>query len=208
MVEGLLSEMPKNYQIWNFRRRQFCIGRSSAPQEIAYAAAALEQDQKNYHAWSHRQAVQSKVGDDWISEMRFVDLMLEEDLFNNSAWTQRSWILQHLPSDQRLKEIDFTMECLRKAPHCTAAWNFLHFLMHTVDSQKIKSVLAFCHEILQDQPHCLPCLESLAEIYAALARSHRNGERFRTSCLKIWDDCAKIDPIRRHYWTARQSSMQ
>lgn len=208
-VISLLEDMPKNYQIWNFRRQMFMSGYTSVEAELGYADRALQQDGKNYHAWAHRQAVLNAAsiqGDAqcWTEELTYVERMLEDDVFNNSAWTQRSWVVQKLTPDTKLADVDKTLTILKQAPHCTAGWNYLLSLLSEA-AFRLKDLISFCHKILKDQPHCLPCLEFLADVYFFIGmRNDHHRHACLTSAIKIWRSCSKIDPIRMPYWCSRQ----
>eukprot|EP00210_Caulerpa_lentillifera_P005490 g5250.t1 len=220
-VEMIIEDNPKNYQHWNFRRLAYNKDMVSASDELDNTDRALRQDNKNYHAWANRQAVlfnETKKGNEnvWRSEMVYVHALLKHDVFNNSAWTQRAAGLKFMEVNALEKEVDFTFEVLKEAPHSTAAWNYLEFLVLDNDHKhikRLKDVIQFCHEILKDHAACVPCLEILGEIYCALSAStdpNRNPV-FKKSCMesaaKIWTNCAKINPIRSSYYMLKISHM-
>ncbi|KAL4422871.1 hypothetical protein ABPG75_009068 [Micractinium tetrahymenae] len=125
LTRSVATANPKNYQLWNHRRRlALALGPGQAEEEMAFSAACLQHDAKNYHAWAHRQAVLlalagggttagyggSSTGDAassaaqqvqaqalWAAELAFTERLLREDLRNNSAWNQRIFVLRNAP---------------------------------------------------------------------------------------------------------------
>lgn len=208
-VSSLLQDMPKNYQIWNFRRQMFMKRQSKASDELSASAQALIQDHKNYHSWAHRQIVRKEEAseENWSSELNFVHQMLEDDPFNNSAWNQRAFVIRHLTSDHRNADLEAAFALVKNVPHCASGWNYLLWILFQYSPTRIKEAISFCHEVLKDQPHCVPCLEFLSELYFALGlQIHDDKVKSQcfASCERIWGACMKWDPVRFSYWRSRQ----
>lgn len=97
-LDRVAAEHPKNYQLWNHRRKcVLALGRERARQELLSCAQVLLLDSKNYHVWAHRQALVAAFGL-WQEELSFVGAMLQQDLRNNSAWNQRAFVLRNGPA--------------------------------------------------------------------------------------------------------------
>jgi protein farnesyltransferase/geranylgeranyltransferase type-1 subunit alpha len=143
MMRRVATDNPKNYQLWNHRRK-FALHRGGdhAGGEMDFSAACLSYDQKNYHAWAHRQAILTAFGSQvvslWADELAVTEKFLRQDLRNNSAWTQRFFILAKMPRGKVLlgtpqevydREIDFVIVKINLAPHNEAAWGYLRALL-------------------------------------------------------------------------------
>ncbi|XP_039301229.1 protein farnesyltransferase/geranylgeranyltransferase type-1 subunit alpha-like [Nilaparvata lugens] len=55
-VEGVISDFPKNYQVWH-HRQVLVSWLNDGSEELSLTAKMLAMDAKNYHAWQHRQWV-------------------------------------------------------------------------------------------------------------------------------------------------------
>ncbi|KAL6786003.1 hypothetical protein ACKKBG_A01010 [Auxenochlorella protothecoides x Auxenochlorella symbiontica] len=93
---------PKNYQLWNARRRAAAAaGAGALALELAFTGACLALDAKNYHAWSHRQAVVAAAWEESVAraELEATRQLLGEDPRNNSAWSYRMYLVRALAAD-------------------------------------------------------------------------------------------------------------
>lgn len=143
-MKTIALENPKNYQLWNHRRKfGLARGTNYVDEEMSFTESCLIVDAKNYHAWAHRQAMISAFGGElWRREMKYTELLLRDDPRNNSAWTQRIFVLTLAPNspviatendssetesygDVHDKEIAFVTEIIRLTLHNEAAW--VHF---------------------------------------------------------------------------------
>jgi protein farnesyltransferase/geranylgeranyltransferase type-1 subunit alpha len=143
LMRRVATDNPKNYQLWNHRRK-FALyrGGDHAGHEMEFAAACLAYDAKNYHAWAHRQAILTAFGAQittlWLEELVVTERFLRDDLRNNSAWTERFFIVEKMPRDEVLlgtarevydREVDFVIVKINLAPHNEAAWGYLRALL-------------------------------------------------------------------------------
>jgi len=150
LMRRVATDNPKNYQLWNHRRK-FALHRGGdhAGHEMEFSAACLAFDQKNYHAWAHRQAILTAFGSHvvslWAEELAVTEKFLRQDLRNNSAWTQRFFILEKMPREKVLlgtpqevydREVDFVIVKINLAPHNEAAWGYLRALLGSSTSPK------------------------------------------------------------------------
>ncbi|KAL4517688.1 hypothetical protein Ndes2526A_g02072 [Nannochloris sp. 'desiccata'] len=148
LMRRVATDNPKNYQLWNHRRK-FALHRGGghAGDEMEFSAACLAFDQKNYHAWAHRQAILTAFGSHvvslWAEELAVTEKFLRQDLRNNSAWTQRFFILEKMPRGKVLlgtpqevydREVDFVIVKINLAPHNEAAWGYLRALLGSSSS--------------------------------------------------------------------------
>lgn len=64
----------------------------------------------------------------WDGELTFVDTKLNEDFRNNSAWNHRYFVISSttkMELDDRLKEIEFACNWIKKAPNNQSPWNYI-----------------------------------------------------------------------------------
>ena len=158
LLRRVATDNPKNYQLWNHRRK-FGVHRGAehAGHEMEFSAACLAYDAKNYHAWAHRQAILSAFGSQmpslWAEELVVTEKFLREDLRNNSAWTQRYFILEKIPLEQASmllgspqevynREVDFVIVKINLAPHNEAAWGYLRALLSPPGTKKKSFLLS------------------------------------------------------------------
>jgi protein farnesyltransferase/geranylgeranyltransferase type-1 subunit alpha len=187
LMRRVATDNPKNYQLWNHRRKfGLYRGGEHAGHEMQFSAACLAYDAKNYHAWAHRQAILTAFGGQmtslWSEELAVTEKFLREDLRNNSAWTQRFFILEKMPREKVLlgtpqelydREVDFTSVKINLAPHNEAAWGYLRgILSSSVFPGAPSWALGFetrayqlCKTILESDPTNVPALEFLADYY-------------------------------------------
>jgi protein farnesyltransferase/geranylgeranyltransferase type-1 subunit alpha len=192
-MRRVATDNPKNYQLWNHRRRWALAAApdsAAGDREAAFSAACLAHDAKNYHAWAHRQAVISAFGGDlWRRELEYTELLLEDDLRNNSAWNQRFFVLSNAPEAEAFSplegsssgcgpwsprrryhaEVDFVATKLRLAPHNDSAWAYMRGLttLHGAPVAALAAdvrIAAACKEALGVQPSCAPALLLYADV--------------------------------------------
>ncbi|KAL3139973.1 hypothetical protein ABBQ38_004260 [Trebouxia sp. C0009 RCD-2024] len=152
-INEMASRSPKNYQLWNHRRRlAFKRGADYAQEELKYAAECLAEDAKNYHAWAHRQAIVRQFGL-WQQELDVVSELLQEDVRNNSAWNQRFFILSeatHRLFGSPTQESMFVQDRIVACPHNESSWNYLRGLLSLPDMKQalvLQELAAFCVKV-------------------------------------------------------------
>ena len=138
MMKNVVTGNPKNYQVWNYRRKMVALqGAACVKEEMEFARGCLEFDAKNYHVWAHRQAVLKMypTTDAVRREIMFTVECLERDVMNNSAWTQRAWLLNLCENVQkcshlmpRYTEIEIVMSYIEGCVENEAAWAYLKHL--------------------------------------------------------------------------------
>jgi protein farnesyltransferase/geranylgeranyltransferase type-1 subunit alpha len=138
MMKTVVTGNPKNYQVWNYRRKMVELqGAACVKEEMEFTRGCLEFDAKNYHVWAHRQAVLKMwpTADSLRGEIMFTVECLERDVMNNSAWNQRMWLLHLCESVQQLAhlmprstEIELAMSCIEGCVENEAAWAYLKHL--------------------------------------------------------------------------------
>lgn len=150
LMQRVAIDNPKNYQLWNHRRK-YAMARGAAfcHEEMEFSAACIASDAKNYHAWAHRQAIlvafATRRSELWEEEFSFTEFLLRDDARNNSAWNQRFFVINHVlmplwgtrtekePLSQRavqdvgmlVREIEFAISKIKSTPHNEAAWEYL-----------------------------------------------------------------------------------
>jgi protein farnesyltransferase/geranylgeranyltransferase type-1 subunit alpha len=229
LMRRVATENPKNYQLWNHRRRwALARGAERALDELEFTSACLAFDAKNYHAWAHRQAVLTAFGsleDLWDDELDFTSRLLEDDCINNSAWNQRAFVLGKLLKDggyegehpslkNRIEhEVSFTKNTIRLAPHNAAAWAHLGVLTSGfINRGESEYIREFCIELLKLDPSNVPALEMLAEWYAQRAQrlgicsQADDGQRQQLvvdAAKTLYAKLATANPIRTSYYAWR-----
>ena len=104
LTASVAAFSPKNYQLWNARRklafsRGALLTDAEADAELAFSEACLAQDAKNHHAWMHRQAVLAAVWSERVARDELeltTQLLLDDDVRNNSVWAQRMFVVRRL----------------------------------------------------------------------------------------------------------------
>lgn len=216
LMQQIAADNPKNYQLWNFRRR-FALhrGPAHAQEEMGFAADCLRVDAKNYHAWGHRHAM-LQAFHLWESELELTSLLLEDDPYNNSAWSQRhvAFSMALSSGDAAVtvaQEAAWTCQHILRAVRNQASWNYLRSLCaFPTDEgeawQGPQACAKFCNEVLAQDASCPPAWSLLVHILqvqqqeAVKREQHavaaRAASRINICC---WNLC-KVDPMRAAYW--------
>ncbi|KAK9833119.1 hypothetical protein WJX74_007924 [Apatococcus lobatus] len=174
LMQEIAADNPKNYQLWNFRRR-FALhrGPANAQEEMDFAADCLRVDAKNYHAWGHRHAMLQAFGL-WRSELKLTSLLLEDDPFNNSAWSQRhvafSMALSSKDADVTVAhEAAWTRDQILRAVRNQASWNYLRSLCACLAAEsepwsgpQFRAKL--CNQVLAKDASCAPAWSLLVHL--------------------------------------------
>lgn len=106
MMDNLIKEHIKSYQVWQ-HRRTIVTDLNDSSREIDFTKRALEVDDKNYHTWAYRQWVlchffsggEASGGKDansfeevWQRELDYTNELLVLDTRNNSVWNHRFFV--------------------------------------------------------------------------------------------------------------------
>jgi len=221
-------DCPKNYQVWYHRRWLITeigeeIKRKAgsaeeatseikvlAERELEYHQDVMHEhdDYKNYNGWSHRLFIAQKFGM-WDKEMPLVEELLTDDIRNNSAWNHRFTIIKNtawpLTDKTRQKEIDYTLQAIRRCANNESAWNYLTAFFGEGECKvrwsSVPEVEKLCREILalaeDKESSCRFAVEALARIYQAQGQKEKAMEQY----AKL----VEIDKIRSNYWTWRMA---
>ncbi|DBB06477.1 TPA: CAAX geranylgeranyltransferase alpha subunit [Trebouxia sp. C0004] len=207
-IKEMASRSPKNYQLWNHRRKfAFKRGASYAQEELAYAADCLAEDAKNYHAWSHRQAIVRHFGL-WQQEFEAVHELLVEDVRNNSAWNQRFFIISEsaiFPDEREADELQFVKGKILECPYNESSWSYFRGLLSLPDVKRqhglLGSVASFTLQVLEATPSCPPALTLLGDICTMGTVQER--KKCLVQHLHILQELYNADPLRCPYWKAQ-----
>nr|CAG4641817.1 EOG090X08PK [Eurycercus lamellatus] len=204
-VRRIIEDHPKNYQVWH-HRRVLVEWLGDASNELRLTEIVLAQDAKNYHAWQHRQWVLDtfKLFD---NELVFVEHLLEEDIRNNSAWNQRYFVVKQttgFTEDIINRELNFTVERIKKVCCNESAWNFLRGILshHSTGLNGHPVVEELC-QYLESQNSRVPFY--LAFLVDRMEESMKTNASSSKELLPKADQllqslATETDPIRREYW--------
>jgi protein farnesyltransferase/geranylgeranyltransferase type-1 subunit alpha len=185
LMMQVAADNPKNYQLWNHRRRFAMLrGSEHAQSELKFSQQCMVFDAKNYHAWAHRQAILLEFSHDelWLQEMEYTSLLLEDDPRNNSAWNQRIFVLERTQQTAKgndhenntswlLDELSFVSKHLEKTVHNEALWVYLRRIALLAGKETCKGfgkrLLVMCLEALRRDSSNLPALEFLVDTQVA-----------------------------------------
>ncbi|CAN0004796.1 unnamed protein product [Lampetra fluviatilis] len=216
-VQEIIEDQPKNYQVWH-HRRLLVDWLKDATDELDFTAEILKQDAKNYHAWQHRQWVIQEFNL-WDKELDFVERLLDEDLRNNSAWNERHFVVSRTTgySDSATldREVHYTLNMIKKAPHNESSWNYLRGILEEKGLARYPSLLELIEEIRDGQvsddvtvsPYLLAFIVDLHEDQL----DSGCGDRAETlaTALKLCGQLAtELDTIRGEYWRYVANSLQ
>ena len=217
MERGLMRRVatsnPKNYQLWNHRRKValYCwevLGKRDATlgEELECTEACLQVDTKNYHAWAHRQAMLRVMATeaDLRKEFTFVGSMLERDVMNNSAWSQRAFLMeqgvQGAVSGRTWKdEAEDTMRWIELCVENEASWAYLAYAArHAGDYDGYAEFIA---RMLKEHPTSVEAGAAAFQYYKDL-RDHEVDDVRRAALLdtmrRIRDRLVMLDRRRAH----------
>lgn len=187
LMQRVVHDNPKNYQLWNHRRR-FALARGiqHAEEELEFAAESLAFDAKNYHAWAHRQAILAafaeRIQGMWLRELAFTERHIRDDVRNNSAWNHRYFVVSQASQgclagtsiEIYSREVLFATTKIRLAPHSESGWTYLRALAQLPGSPPHAVATdpkwtAISKEVLVKTPCCIPACSFLADIYVEKA---------------------------------------
>ncbi len=228
MMRRVATSSPKNYQLWNHRRKLAaycveCMGKDVSgvlATELEFTTACLEVDAKNYHAWGHRQAMLRAFAgsEDLVGEFAFVAGMLERDVMNNSAWSQRAFLMELLatPAFQATvvrtweQEFDETTTWIERWVENEASWAYLFHVLRSLrvaDVGQSRAVgaayAAFLARMLNAHPTSIEA-GGAALLYYKQLRERETDEAkrrmFSATMHKIRERLVGLDARRAHRW--------
>lgn len=196
LMRSVATSNPKNYQLWNYRRKlAVLVGPSCVDEEMIFTDGCLEVDGKNYHAWAHRQALIREFWSDSVlkREQKFVIDCLGKDCYNNSAWTQKAFLLDMMEAhgctschEMYMDEMLSTMSHLERVVDNDSAWAFLKHigLYRAPDKEHLEEYLRFCAEMVKKHPNCIEVGTALLDYYkcAIVQLKNTGAEQDIQSC--------------------------
>ncbi len=230
MMRRVATSSPKNYQLWNHRRKLavYCaetLGKDSGgvlAGELEFTQACLAVDTKNYHAWGHRQAMLRAFAgsEDLAREFTFVTTMLERDVMNNSAWSQRAFLMEMLatPAFQATvvrtwgQEFDETTGWIERWADNEASWAYLFFVLRSLDVADVgqartigAAYASFLARMLKAHPTSVEVGGAALKYYEQLRgveQDEAKRERLTGTMRSIRDRLVALDGRRAHRWNA------
>ena len=213
LMQIVATENPKNYQLWNHKRKvALKRGESHLRDELDFASACLEYDAKNYHAWAHRQfLIQKYVSPSAVlAELEYTRKCLESDVMNNSAWNQRAFLRELCngsSTDDTMKmvwnevdEIIFVASKIQSDQENEAAWAyFKHIcLLEPIDGnfamQQFTNTIMFVLESDADNVAASCALLDYYKYRAKLA-SEEEQEELQYLIISIKRKLETLDPL-------------
>eukprot|EP01026_Neomeris_dumetosa_P057530 TRINITY_DN5299_c1_g1_i1.p1 TRINITY_DN5299_c1_g1~~TRINITY_DN5299_c1_g1_i1.p1 ORF type:complete len:339 (-),score=47.88 TRINITY_DN5299_c1_g1_i1:114-1130(-) len=207
--QQVLDESPKNYQLFNHRRKcfEFLFAKGDAEvarKELEFAGVAIQRDAKNYHAWSHRWHILHVSQDQELveQELKFTEKRLYDDPFNNSAWNQRFSILNQFKSTDVYKELEVALKQAKRAPSNESVWVYIQGLMRycNYEQQVVDKVVECCKEVLKGDGRYVQATNVLGKLAQITFQDS-------TAC-KIYEYLSQIDPIRQGFWKLKQEDIK
>ncbi|KAI6187341.1 hypothetical protein M3Y98_00232800 [Aphelenchoides besseyi] len=200
----MISENPKNYQIWH-HRRMLVDWTKDPSRELTFTASVLVSDPKNYHAWQHRQFIVEKYNLFTDDEISYSTLLLSGDIRNNSVWNYRYFIVQNMSNaftDKSFvsREVEFAKNAISKVSCNESSWSYLNGLLVNDGLEKHEDVLEFCkvlHKIDTTSTH-LRCF--LLDYYKEQIEKANESEKNGALALSLIDELVQMDPVRRAYY--------
>jgi len=177
LMRSVATSNPKNYQLWNYRRKlAVLVGPSCLDDEMVFTDGCLQVDGKNYHAWAHRQALIREFWSDVVlrREQKFVVDCLGKDCYNNSAWTQKAFLLDMMEArgckscpEMYMDEMQSTMSHLEHVVDNESAWAFLkHIGLYRAPSQEhLEEYLRFCAKMIKIHPNSIEVGTAFLDYY-------------------------------------------
>ena len=208
MMRSVVTANPKNYQLWNHRRKLAVYqGSSCLQEELSFTKGCLEFDAKNYHVWAHRQSLLRLWGTsaDVDAEFTCASEFLERDCMNNSAWTQRAFLLQ-LPACEKTveDEIEFVKSQISQCVENEAAWAYLKYLaLYGAKTQAhVEGYLSFCSDFLQTYPRSIEVASAVFDYYRMLLRQIEDTgvglekiQEYKDRMSRIRTTMVQFDPL-------------
>ncbi|XP_064466574.1 protein farnesyltransferase/geranylgeranyltransferase type-1 subunit alpha-like [Ornithodoros turicata] len=201
-IQQVIEDNPKNYQVWH-HRRVIVEWLQDPSYEKEFTESILQMDAKNYHAWQHRQWAISEFGL-WDGELDYVTELLEDDIRNNSAWNQRYFVISRTTGyteDVRNREIKYTIESIRKAPHNESPWSYLRGILEAAGGSASSEVCQFCEDLYAQGCRVSYLLAFIVDTLADKLAVCYDGdimERVQSLCKIL---ALEEDVIRKEYWT-------
>lgn len=212
LMQIVATENPKNYQLWNHKRKvALKRGESHLRDELDFASACLEHDAKNYHAWAHRQFLIKKYvsPSTILFELEYTRKCLEKDVMNNSAWNQRAFLRKvcsdSCSDDMKMvwndeDEILFVALRIQDDQENEAAWAYLKHicLFEPVDGkfgmEQFTKTIRF---VLESDPNNVAASCALMEYYKCRSKMVLETEREELQSLikSIKDKLETLDPL-------------
>ncbi|ORZ39672.1 farnesyltransferase [Catenaria anguillulae PL171] len=205
MLNEMMDESPKSYQLW--QHRQFVMERLREPAgELEFMKSLSEEDPKNYHMWNYRQWLVTTFGL-WEGELAAIDELLLSDVRNNSAWTYRFFLLfgsQELEGrvmDVDVdKELEYVVSAIRRAPSNESPWVYMRGVLKREKRQASAFVMGMCRSLVEGQ-----CLSP--HLYAFLVDEYveqQNLDAATETCLHLEQ---VVDKTRAKYWAFKRQQI-
>lgn len=201
-IQKVIEDNPKNYQVWH-HRRVLVEWLQDASLEKGFTETILRMDAKNYHAWQHRQWAISEFNL-WDGELDYVTQLLADDVRNNSAWNQRYFVISHTTgfteSSVLNRELAYTMESIKKAPHNESPWNYLRGILEAAKDGYRSDVDSFCEELYAEGCRVAYLLSFMVDSITEKLPTVGDDKMLESAL----DFCRVLaeeeDIIRREYW--------
>ena len=101
--------------------------------------------------------------------------------------------------EDRLKEIEFAFDWIKKAPNNQSPWNYVSGMMKGMSYEEFPTVKSTCEDLLERHVFCSHVKALLVNIYTA--------QKEYDSARKLLEELAKSDVIKSKYWHYRLNTL-
>ena len=216
LMRRVATANPKNYQLWNHRRKvaNYLVGELGKDregvlaEELEFSESCLQVDTKNYHAWAHRQAVLLELGTeaDLERELAFTTSLLHRDVMNNSAWSQRAFLIGSGAAVDWSAEFAATTGWIEECVENEASWAYLAYVARNAGDTVDGDHADFLARMLDQHPTSIEAGSAAFEYYEELRSAEKDDAKraaYADTLKMLRNRLMMIDARRAHRWDVK-----